>query len=106
GLDRREEVPVVVVDDVRLAAQEVQRRVGEDLALALGDENRDAEPRGATGSRGVVAEEVRARERNRRRRQLTEMLEPEAGRGGDDEATLRPFDRIHVAAVAEAEDAG
>ena len=98
-LDRGEQVPQVVVDDVGLPRPEMLPRIGENGPLVLGHVHRDSPRRGRHRPGGVVAEVVGQGEGGRRRRELGNAAEPAPGAGIDYEHALASLHGVDVAAV-------
>ena len=98
-LDRGEQVPQVVVDDVGLPRPEMLPRIGENGPLVLRHVHRDSPRRGRHRPGGVIAEVVGQGEGGRRRRELGNAAEPAPGAGIDYEHALASLHGVDVAAV-------
>jgi hypothetical protein len=81
-------------------------RVSEDGRLADRRIDRNSSLRRARCAGRVVTEEVGAGQRNRRRRQLVQVVEPRTRAGVDDQRALRPDDGVDVATITKEIDVG
>ena len=100
-LDRREIVPDVVVDDVVLSFPKMLDGIGEDLDLALRDEDGHAHPRRLGGAGGMVAKMVGAEHGEGRKKPLRDRVEPAAGPRVDEDRAARTFHGVDAAALAQ-----